>query len=191
MPWNTIWRIKELLLFWEGAKQCSDHAASKGSATGVICVGCFAGPQGTQTPLLRTPRALQRQSWAIRKLSKTKITCCCDGFSPESKFKDDFSQYKLVTASNKTSPLHTGLKSAVKNSFRVQSLISFSHGMCPGNHGGLQRNYAGGRVTWFVSCCGRRCKGREGGKIQVPPSEEEILKVLHPILTGSAFWNLT
>lgn len=97
------------------------------------------------------------------------------------------SQYQLVTANSNISPLYTGLKPAIKNSFRVRSLIGFSHVVYPGNNRGLQKNDVGGRVSWVSSCCGRKCKGREGGKMHAPPSEEEILRVLHPILTGSAF----
>lgn len=51
---------------------------------------------------------------------------------PQSALKSDLCQYQLGTANNEISPLHTGLEAAIKNSFRVRSLMSFSHVVYPG-----------------------------------------------------------
>lgn len=54
----------------------------------------------------------------------------------------------VVTANSNMSSLHAGLNPEIRDSLKVRSLISFSHVVYPGNHGGLQKNDAGGRVTW-------------------------------------------
>lgn len=60
----------------------------------------------------------------------------------------------VVTANSNMNPLHAGLKPEIKNSFKVRSLITFSCVVYPGNHRGLQKNDAGGRVGLFPVVAG-------------------------------------
>lgn len=82
----------------------------------------------------------------------------------------------VVTANSNMSSLHAGLNPEIKDSLKVRSLISFSHVVYPGNHGGLQKKMLG-----------EESLGKRRRKNTCSTIRRRDLKGFRPILNGLAF----